>query len=283
MFDGKARASLRTGCFDGEGHILLAGESDEGLPKARNKVTGNQDGFIMRLKRSDLPANSKSSRWPPWKWKVGLLSMPIIHKQVLAVNETDHDVWLHLWVLNRREWSERHVVIPAQSKQLLDWAEQIRYWAEGPQGKPTWNLAGRNHAVDFTPVPGLIFQDWQPPDPAEEAKTPYQLTFKPDNADPATEGSLRSAIYGINATPDEIVVHVVWREADGWHKVDWIIPAGREGYLEVEGRRVMADTVMHWGESRDRKWSWRADKRNVQIDLLALTERPFKFTYKRTP
>ena len=75
-------------------------------------------------------------------------------------------------------------------------------------------------------------------------------------------------IYGINKYAGELVAHVVWRQPDGsWHKVDWVVPGGAEGYLAIDGERVVADTLMHWAEARDGKLTWRSGLREQEVDL----------------
>jgi len=87
-------------------------------------------------------------------------------------------------------------------------------------------------------------------------------------------------IYGVNHHSGEIVAHMTWRQPDGsWHKVDWVVPGGAEGYLAIDGERVVADTLMHWAESRDGKLAWRSGLRQQPVDITVAEGEAFRVTW----
>lgn len=84
-----------------------------------------------------------------------------------------------------------------------------------------------------------------------------------------------------NDTRAAIVVHTTWREADRkWHKIRANVKAGGNGYLEVGGKRVRADRVIHWAKSAEGTRTWRGDKKKIELDLRGVKGRVYSYRYR---
>ncbi len=87
----------------------------------------------------------------------------------------------------------------------------------------------------------------------------------------ATDLRLRSSLREIqfsNETGVEVKLYLSWHDAThGWRSGQWVLAAGKSGYLAQDDVCIKADQIRHWGESADGAMVWRTTAKSEVVDV----------------